>query len=138
MFADNTKLYAGEIVVFDKNNILFGEYASTSSANINVLVTDNESSGQIYVWFGGVIGFGNAVSTHTTLLGKFNAKNKPWGILLQTTPNKKSTSPEYLGKWADEEQTERAEFLTTSHMNIATQSPIQGNLQTSFTENQLI
>ncbi|MBR3790927.1 MAG: hypothetical protein IKK20_03915, partial [Clostridia bacterium] len=137
-FADNTKLYAGEIVIFDKatENALLGNYQSLANGKINVSVVDNKSSAQLVTWFGGILGYGNAVSSHTTLIGKYDYKNKPWGVLLETsqTPANK-TSPEYAGKWEDEDCTVRAEFLKTEYITLPAQT---GNIQTRYTENALI
>ena len=137
-FTDNTKLYAGEIVIFDnaKENALLGNLQSTANGKISVSVVDNKASAQLNTYYGGILGFGKAVSTHTTLLGKFDNKNNPWGVLLQTSQTTQNqTSPEYAGKWEDEENTIRAKFLEPEYMTLLPQS---GAGQTNYTENALI
>ena len=95
-----------------------------------------KSSAQLNTYYGGILGFGKAVSTHTTLFGKFDNKNNPWGVLLQTSQTTQNqTSPEYAGKWEDEECTIRAKFLETEYMNLVPQIGIG---QTNYTENALI
>ena len=137
-FTDNTKLYAGEVVIFDKTteNALLGNLQSTANGTISVNVIDNKASARLNTYYGGILGYGMAVSTHTILVGKYHSKNNPWGVLLETSKVAlNQTSPEYAGKWEDDECTIRAKFLETEFMTLL---PQNGNIQTNYTENTLI
>ena len=59
---DSGKLYAGEVVMYDNvtEKVLEGKYQSTSTSTISVSVIDNESTGMVTTYFGGVIGYGYA------------------------------------------------------------------------------
>ena len=126
---DSGNLYAGEVVMYDSatEKVLEGKYQSTSTSTISVSVIDNESTGMVTTYFGGVIGYGYAVKQHTIVKGQYDSRNNPWGKLLfeslLETPNNQ-TSPEFAGKWQDEENKTWADFLDTDYMSINVTSPI--------------
>lgn len=140
IFSDITKLYRGEVVMQDNQSevefIGQGKYQSVSNAKISVQIVDNKSTAQIVTYYGGIVGYGKTVKTHTTLLGEYNEKTKPWGVLLQASWQQNNmTSPEFAGKWADAEKTTIAVFKNTQFMNISVTSPISGNLSSNEQEN---
>ena len=115
-----------------------GKYQSVSNAKISVQIADNKSTAQIVTYYGGIVGYGKTVKTHTTLLGEYNDKTKPWGVLLQASWQQNNmTSPEFAGKWADAEKITLAVFKNTQFMNISVTSPIVGKLSSNEQENQL-
>lgn len=138
---DSGKLYAGEIVVQDEKseNALLGKYQSTSASNISVSVTDNKSTALVNTYYGGILGYGYAVSQHTVLEGTYDSRNNPWGIMLQNSLNgsQNLTSPEYDGKWQDEEKTTRAKFIDTKFMTITVKTPIITSALSNHKENAL-
>ena len=142
IFSDESKLYEGEVIMQDNASELEfmgqGKYQSISNAKINLQIVDNKSTAQIVNYYGGIVGYGKTVKTHTTLLGKYDEKTKPWGVLLKASQIESNfTSPEFAGKWADAEKTTLAVFKNTEFMTIKISSPISGTITSNEIENVL-
>lgn len=140
VFADDSKMYEGEVVMLGKATQV-GHIASASSSGvekIQITVTDNRSMALVNTYFGGILGYGKTVEAPSTLHGEFNSRLNPWGYMLELEDavNRKFTSPEYLGKWSEENTYQN--FADSGVFGIEIKAAIPGNvIQNEHGENQL-
>ncbi|MDD4816079.1 MAG: hypothetical protein PHQ62_02970 [Clostridia bacterium] len=98
-YADTTKTFAGEIIIYDSVTAVpqTNKYESSSTARFNISIKDYKNNGILYLQYGGILGYGYPVS-QLTVVDEVPTKSNSWGLMLQGA-DKSTTAPSYDGQY---------------------------------------
>ena len=103
VYADASKTYAGEAIIFDELTMqeLYDLYSSCSHSKLSINVTNMKNQATAILKYGGIFGFGVPVAETTSVEGVPTQKI-PFGDLLENAI-KLQTAPEYDGQYEIDE-----------------------------------